>query len=80
MADWRVLYETLWKGRTFTDVDEAMENELEDKLNHPRLRKKPEVKFFEAVRRVRDSSLSDSDKMTLISAYVNCFEKRKQKD
>ncbi|WP_046173645.1 hypothetical protein [Domibacillus indicus] len=80
MADWQELYQALWKGRTFTNIEEAMENELADKLNHPRLRKQPEVKFFEAVRRVRDSSLMDEEKMSLISAYIQCLENLKQRN
>lgn len=75
MKEWHKLYAALWKGRTFKNFDEAMENELLDKLNHPRLRKKAEVKFFEAIRRVRDSELSDSEKIVLISAYIKCMEK-----
>lgn len=80
MADWHEMYQTLWKGRTFTDVEEAMNNELLDRLNHPRLRRKPEQKFAEAVRRVCSSSLSDKEKVTLISAYLENLEQIKQKD
>ncbi|WNS82170.1 hypothetical protein RRU94_15580 [Domibacillus sp. DTU_2020_1001157_1_SI_ALB_TIR_016] len=79
MADWHALYQALWKGRTFTDIEEAIQNELEDKLNHPRLRKKPEQKLVEAVRRVCASSLTDTEKVTLISVYLNHFEEIKQK-
>ncbi|WP_083632290.1 hypothetical protein [Domibacillus antri] len=80
MEDWHGAYTRLWKGRTFENVWEAMENELLDKMNHPRLRKKAEVKFFEAVRRVNESDLSDAEKLQLISAYITCLENLKQKD
>ncbi|WP_050180640.1 hypothetical protein [Domibacillus robiginosus] len=80
MADWHVLYEALWKGRTFTDIDEAIKNELEDKLNHPRLRREPEQKLIEAVRRVCASSLTDTEKVTLLSVYLDSFDEIKQKD
>lgn len=80
MANWHELYAALWKGRSFSDAKEAMENELLDKLNHPRLQKKIEVKFFEAVRRVNQSALSDSEKVTLIAAYIACFERLKQQN
>ncbi len=79
MSEWHGLYAALWKGRSFSNAEEAMENELLDKLNHPRLRKKAETKFFEAVRRVNDSSFSDSEKIMLIAAYIACFEQLKQK-
>jgi hypothetical protein len=80
MANWHKSYMRIWKGRTFDDIDEAMENELLDQLNHPRLRKKVEVKFFESVRRVNESNLSNEEKVQLIDAYIHCFEQLKQKD
>lgn len=80
MSDWVPLYQLLWKGRTVSDPEEAMKNELLDKLNHPRLRKTPQVKFAEAVRRVCDGPFSDTEKMKLITAYIHTLENIKQKD
>lgn len=80
MANWHKSYVRIWKGRTFDDMDEAMENELLDKLTHPRLRKKAEVKFFESVKRVNESDLSDAEKVQLIDAYIDCIEQLQQKE
>ncbi|OMP65688.1 hypothetical protein [Domibacillus epiphyticus] len=80
MTNWKEAYVRLWKGRSIANIEEAMENELLDKMNHPRLRKKVELKFFESVRRVNASELTDAEKLELISAYITCMEKLKEND
>lgn len=69
-------YRRLWKGReavqqatTFQEIFSFAENELSDKLTHPRLRKNREAKFAEVMERIRSSDLSVEDQDIMMHFY-----------
>jgi uncharacterized protein with von Willebrand factor type A (vWA) domain len=69
-------YRRLWKGRAaaqqasfIQDIRSLAEDELADKMTHPRLRKNRETKFNEIEERIRTSSLPVEDQDILIRFY-----------
>ncbi|WP_236001897.1 hypothetical protein [Heyndrickxia sporothermodurans] len=48
--------------------------ELHDEQTHPRTRKTKEMKFYLAIKRVANSSLTDSEKIALIRYYTEVME------
>ncbi|MFC7364955.1 MULTISPECIES: hypothetical protein [Bhargavaea] len=69
-------YSRLWKGReaaqqasSIQEISSLAEDELADRLTHPRLRKGREAKFTEIKDRIRSSALPDEDQEILICFY-----------
>ncbi|KZE40218.1 hypothetical protein AV656_02825 [Bhargavaea cecembensis] len=69
-------YRRLWEGRaaaqqasSIPDIRSLAEDELADKMTHPRLRKSREAKFAEITARIRTSGLPDEDQDLLIRFY-----------
>lgn len=69
-------YRKLWRGRaaareasSFQEIRSLAEDELADRLTHPRLRKKHEDKLAEITERIRSSSLGKEDQDLLIRFY-----------
>jgi hypothetical protein len=69
-------YRRLWKGRaaamrasSIGEIRSLAEDELADKMTHPRLRKNREAKFTEIEERIRSSSLPGEDQDILIRFY-----------
>ncbi len=69
-------YRKLWPGRAAAqnatssdEVRKLAEDELSDRLTHPRLRKDRPSKLAEIEKRIRTSSLSDADQDILIRFY-----------
>jgi hypothetical protein len=69
-------YRRLWKGRaaaqqasSIPDIRSLAEDELEDRMTHPRLRKSREAKLAEITERIRTSGLPDEDQDLLIRFY-----------
>ncbi len=52
--------------------------ELLDKLTHPRLRVVPETKFYQAVKRIINTDLSQIEKLELIHEFVKIMEELKK--
>ncbi|WP_051059411.1 hypothetical protein [Bhargavaea cecembensis] len=70
------VYRKLWKGRaaalqasSVPEIRSLAEDELADRLTHPRLRKTREAKFAEIQERIRTSALPDEDQEILIGFY-----------
>ncbi|KIL47976.1 nucleoside/nucleotide kinase family protein [Jeotgalibacillus campisalis] len=73
-------YELLWNNRTLDrslpaeeSTVSAIKRELQDELTHPRVRVKPDQKFYQAVERIVYSSLSRDEKIGLIQLYTAIF-------
>lgn len=78
-------YRSLWSGRELAvqesserTLKQAMRSELLDEYTHPRLRRPVYEKFFLAVGRILDSSMTDEDKLTLIGMYKSVAENTKE--
>jgi hypothetical protein len=76
-------YRNLWSNRSLeASSDEmktlcdAIERDLRDEHTHPRLRKKPEQKFFYAMKRISASGLSDQEKAALMDLHIKVAEER----
>ncbi|MDG5470561.1 hypothetical protein P6709_02300 [Jeotgalibacillus sp. ET6] len=70
-------YESLWNNRILDRNSPAREitsaaiiRELKDELTHPRVRVKPEQKFYQAIERIVYSALSRDEKVALIQLYA----------
>lgn len=79
-------YRSLWNNRTLSleessenTLIEAIKRELLDEKTHPRIRRGIHEKFYFAVKRINESSLSDTDKENLITLYVKVVEQLKQR-
>lgn len=53
---------------------EAMKSELKDEYTHPRIRRPLYEKFYSAVQRVLQSSLTPEEKLTFIATYKTLVE------
>ena len=69
-------YRRLWQGRaaareasSFREIRSLAEDELADRMTHPRLRKKREDKLAEIIERIRSSALDEKDQEILIRFY-----------
>lgn len=58
-------------------LSEAMKSELRDEYTHPRLRRPLYEKFYIAVKRVLQSSMTSEDKMHFIEMYKTLAEQLK---
>ncbi|MEK5523229.1 hypothetical protein B5V89_08460 [Heyndrickxia sporothermodurans] len=75
-------YLSIWNNRIDSDdtlspkekLHELIIMELHDEQTHPRTRKTKEVKFYLAIKRVANSSLTDSEKIALIRYYTEVME------
>jgi hypothetical protein len=74
-------YRTLWNNRLLNEGEaedvlrEAISRELKDEFSHPRVRKQPHEKYYLATKRVIDSDLELSMKLSLLSIHVEEMEK-----
>jgi hypothetical protein len=72
------LYKRIWNNRALkSEGKEAVEilkesilRELKDENSHPRVRKQKETKYFFAMKRITESSLTVSEKYLLIEFYT----------
>ncbi|MEB6547782.1 hypothetical protein MXL46_01510 [Heyndrickxia sporothermodurans] len=75
-------YLSIWNNRIDSDdtlspkekLHELIIMELHDEQTHPRTRKTKEMKFYLAIKRVANSSLTDSEKIALIRYYTEVME------
>ncbi|KYD08536.1 hypothetical protein [Heyndrickxia sporothermodurans] len=75
-------YLSIWNNRSDSEhtlspkekLHELIIMELHDEQTHPRTRKTKEMKFYLAIKRVANSSLTDSEKIALIRYYTEVME------
>lgn len=74
-------YRLLWSNRSLPaqigaehTLKEAIKVDLLDQMTHPRLRKRPEEKFLNALKRLLDSNLSSEHKIQLIQLHVEVLK------
>jgi hypothetical protein len=67
------LLETEGKGSKETSVD-AIKRELLDENSHPRIRKSKFEKYYSAIKRVMDSTISLEAKLWLIAIHNEAME------
>ncbi|WP_421378953.1 hypothetical protein ACOJQI_14210 [Bacillus salacetis] len=76
------IYKRIWNHRDLQSkekeaaviVKEAVLRELKDENSHPRVRKSKEIKYYFAVKRIMESSLSIEEKYNLIGFYTEQME------
>lgn len=69
-------YRRLWEGRvaaqqasSVQEIRSLAENELEDRMTHPRVRKNRKDKFDEILERIRSSNLPEEEQDILVRFY-----------
>ncbi|QCJ45239.1 hypothetical protein FAY30_15210 [Bacillus sp. S3] len=75
-------YRSIWNNRVLATetrtcketLFEAMKRELLDENSHPRIRKNKYEKYYSAVKRTMDSSISSETKCQLIKLYIEMME------
>ncbi|RIW35147.1 hypothetical protein D3H55_08795 [Bacillus salacetis] len=75
-------YKKIWNNRELSSLEtdaskileEAVIRELKDENSHPRVRRSLEAKFYFAVKRITESSLSLPDRYSLIEYYISKME------
>lgn len=75
-------YRDIWNNRALTAMDKnseeillgAIKSELLDENSHPRIRKNRFEKYFSAIRRVMNSSISMEAKLQIISLHTNLMD------
>jgi len=75
-------YRSIWNNRLLHKgecsseelLTEAIKRELLDENSHPRIRKNKYEKYFFAIKRIINSSVSDSTKVTLIKIHMEIME------
>ncbi|QQZ11119.1 hypothetical protein [Heyndrickxia vini] len=75
-------YLSIWNNRSYhfnthtakEKLKELIIIELQDEQTHPRTRKTKEIKFYFAIKRLLNSSLTDSEKVALIQYYSEVME------
>jgi hypothetical protein len=72
------LYKRIWNNRDLKSdgrkaveiLKEAIVRELKDENSHPRVRKQKETKYYYAMKRITESSLTVNEKYLLIEFYT----------
>lgn len=75
-------YRSIWNQRALdqageasqTILTESINRELLDENSHPRIRKSKEVKYYFAIKRILESSLSMESQHELIKLYTDQLE------
>lgn len=75
-------YRKLWSNRTLSvgsdekkTLEEAIKKELFDEMTHPRVRKSPDKKLLDALKRIIAADISPEEKLELISKHMEMYEK-----
>ncbi|MBM7661896.1 K+-sensing histidine kinase KdpD [Bacillus mesophilus] len=75
-------FKTLWTNRRFDEFQDSLSlmkriilTDLLDELAHPRIRSTPHKKFYQAVKRITQSNLSEEDQTQIIELYIEEMEK-----
>jgi hypothetical protein len=72
------LFKKIWKNRDLKSnesdsgviLKESVVRELKDENSHPRVRKSKEVKYYFAIKRITESTLTKEEKYLLIEYYT----------
>jgi hypothetical protein len=75
-------YRRIWNNRLLTASDgssedtlkEAMKRELLDENSHPRVRKNKFIKYYSAINRITQSTVSNEAKVALIHLHNDIME------
>ncbi|WP_456274363.1 hypothetical protein [Bacillus sp. AK031] len=75
-------YKSIWNHRSLNQertepgdvLKEAILRELLDENSHPRIRKNKEIKYYFAVKRILESTLSAEAKLQLIQLHTSLLQ------
>jgi hypothetical protein len=75
-------YRSIWNNRLLSNKDEesevvlfdAINRELQDENSHPRVRRSRYEKYYSAVKRITESSISNEMKVVLIELHNDVME------
>lgn len=76
-------YRLIWNHRTLNQglsseaiLKDAITRELKDENSHPRVRRTSYEKFYSAVKRIEQSSISNKVKLQLLGLHIELMEEQ----